>query len=336
LDKKHKVSHNILDQKRDDKILNSKNLAAKLLSIHEKYSDREEFPNKFDFSFTPLHEAMNLIIDKIGHKLNQKITEIDHRYTSCEFFLKPETILNLFDIKMRIRKCTFPKTYFFKKEDTRTVKIKNFRVSYDKVDAKKWKSEIKNAQKAKRKDEKSFTIQHNSRRLKTVLTKRLKTKKEIYNRKLFKYHSKVEKEPQEHNILDEFLSDSDNEPSKVSESDEIHDPALDELTASFKNLDNAHKYSYETNHRVFTFITPDFNFWHRYISISDTNQKSVVDQLGELPKNFRWLLAACANVINQDEKDVYRQLMILELEFFKNQKPVELQEVQPRSVALQW
>lgn len=336
LDKKYKATHNVLDQKRDDKFLNSKNLATKLLAMHQNDFDIEQETNKFEFSLTPLHDAFNAIISRMGHKMKKKIIEVDHCQRSFELFLKPKSIFNLFDIKIQIKKCTFPQTYFFKKEDTRCKSVKKFRVIHDGYDVQEWKNEVKKAQKAKKEDSKAFTIQHHSRRIQTLLKKRLKIKRDIYNRKLQRYKSKIAKEPLEHNILDEFLSDSDNEPRKVSESDEIYDPALDELTASLKKIDNAHKYDYETNHRVFTFITPDFNLWHRNIPITDHKQEDFEEEFVELPKNFRWLLAACANVINQEEKDVYRQLLIIELEFIKNQEPIELQKVQPVSIAPQW
>lgn len=334
LDKKYKSTHNVLDQKRDDKFLNSKNLAAKLFAMHQNDFNAEEESSKFEFSLTPLYDTFNTIIQRMGHKLNKKIIEVDHCQQSCELFLKPNNIVDLFEMKIKIKKCTFPQSYFFKKEDTRCKSVKKFRIIHDGFDVDEWKSEVKKAHKQKKEDSKAFTIQHHSRRIQTVLKKRLKIKRDIYARKLQIYKSKVAKEQQEHNILDEFLSD--NEPTKVSESDEIFDSTLDELTASLKKINNAHKYDYEMNHRVFTFIAPDFNLWHRNIPITDHKQEIFEDEFAELPRNFRWLLAACANVINQEEKDVYRQLMIIELEFIKNQEPIELQNVQPVSIAPQW
>lgn len=318
LSTKYKATHNVLDQKRDEKIFNSKNLASKLLSLHEMNElDNEEVPIKHSFSFTPLHDAMTAIINsKIGYKLNKNIIDIDHCTRSCKLFLKPSTELEHLNLKVKIKKCKFPKTYFFKKADSRTISVRKFRVVHDGFDVKEWKNDLKKSDKAAKKEKKKSLFLHHLRRTKTVLSNRLKQKTQEF--------------------IDGFLSDDENELTEVCESDEINDPTLDELTATLsKRLPKSCKYDYEMDSQNFTFITPDFNIWHRWIGINDSRQEHFDKQLAELPKKFRWLLAATANIINQEESEVYRQLMIIETEFIKHQRPIELNYAQ-QSITKQW
>lgn len=335
---KFKAAQNVSDQKRDEKIYNLKNLTNKLLSFHEANEmDTREVPLKYEFTFTPLHDAMSAIVQRLGKKLNKKIVNINHRNRTCEFFLKQSLLSEHFNFEMRFRKCTFPKTYFFKRDPNKYKKVK-VRVNHDGVTEDNWRSELIAKDKEYSKTKISNMIKFHSGRIKKVLANRLEVRENIVRRK-WQRKKRSDKEAHEKNFFDNILSDYDSDDEKeLDNTDEIDDKHLDAFTAALKKLEGPQIFDYEKDRRVFTFITPDFNLWHRFINCERSKSKTTVSnsKIAELPKNFRWLLAAAANVINQEELEIYQQLIIIESEFIKHQKPVELLEGQPFSSSNKW
>lgn len=314
---KKKKNFHFFEKKRQEKFANTQNLANKLLAMHNKneINEEEAFYSTNEISFTPLHDAFKAIIESsLGSKLNAKIIKSNHRFTTCTYFLKPKSLMNLFKFDIRIKKCIFPKNFTFKKAAVKENKIKFYKVVHDGVTQKAWMEE----KKVKPKEDQLAYHQLNYEK---ILAKRAAIQQEIKDirSKRQKAKSRIK---HEENFF-EYLFDDGNK-NKLKPQDEIAD--LNEFDAMFGNTREC---------RNITFVTPDFNLWHVNAPVIDYTSSSLEEIFPKLPKKFRWLLAVASSTINQSESDVYRQLVIIEREFIKL-KSIELLDAQPRGTGTYW
>lgn len=329
---KSKTKVNIHELKKDEKIKNSINLANKLFMLHG--GDDDEYNLNFDFTFTPLYDAMEAIIEsKIDEKLNKKIIEVNHRERHCGFFLNPKEMCELFDFPISIKKCTFPKSYFIK-TNFRGVLVNKYRLVHDDIDEKTWLEELKKSDKEARRKKKSQLYQWNSKRRKFILNKRYKVQSSINAKK----RARSEDNSKEKGIFDFILGKMSGRDLKRVQAgkDEIEEGDLDEFTAMLTQQSCRTKFEFEKIKSKLVFVAPDFNVWHRYIYFNSATFSDKANLYSELPKAFRWLMAVAANLIHQKEEEIYAELMIIEKEFMDLHHPIELLEAQPGISSKMW
>lgn len=332
---KKKKTHTIFEKKHDERSTNTQNLATKLMALHENDDDEEDELKDLPslFSLTPLYGAMKAIINSnLSSKLNQKIIQRNHRQLSCEIFLKqPET--SLFPFHLKYKKCTFPKIFCFGRKDPPS-KITVYEINHEDVNEKIWKNEMKQENETRKQLNHEKCMAYHQSRYTEIIEKRLEARSRV-RKKLKKRHIMKKEENHELDILDEIFVDyeSPNKKDEKDTSDEIAD--ITELESIFNNA-SFDKFNYEKIQRFATFVIPDFNYWRHFTRMDDDVALSHLDEeLSKLPKNFRWLLAATSNVINQSESEIYRHLNIIEDEFFKIGH-IELLDLQPEGLGRYW
>lgn len=327
-----KKSHHNVERKRNEKYENTTKLAQKLLALHDEEEEKERTYFSNQFSLTPLYNAMKAIsYCKLSSKLNQKIIERDHRRLSCEVFLKPQLIQNCVPFNIKVKKCTFPKVFCFKKDNPKGKSLKFFKIVHEKVNEKVWRNDLKEQEEIKKQKNREYHQKYHQKKYTELLLLRQEMKKRVRQKLKWRQMTRFHKEHHELNIFDEIFD----EECPVKEEDSVDEIAdLNELESIFSNV-SADKFNYDKNQRVSTFVVPDFNLWHRQIKVTSIT-KVHADDLAKLPRSFRWLIAAASNIIHQNDLEVYQQLFIIEREFIRNVGPVELLDAQPRGVSSFW
>lgn len=303
-----KSSLNKFQKENADKRMNTKFVVSKLLELHESESISSL---KFECSFTPLKDALD-VIRKSHHciDINEHIL-VDYNEHSSKYFLEPQKLLQIFnqtDIKLKVKKSTFPKNYCFKKSTGLNVKSstyssKEYKILHDTVDEKQWIRNFKEQQKKHESQKIEQEKLYHHRRMTDILVNRKDVMDAIKNKRKMANQS------------------SSNIAEALSESE---DSDYDEICTEFKLYTSKEKFK-----NKLIFRKPDFNFWQRRIQMNDTKLNGYSKDINKLPKSFLWLLNHAASVIHQSPAVLYFQLLVIENEFIQVCKPIELTDYTP-------
>lgn len=277
----------------------------KLLLLHEDEKN-PMFELKFDCSFTPLKDAIEVIKNSsINSKINEKLLA-DCSNTSCDYYLNPRRLVELFkskNVEIRTRKCTFPKTFCFiaaEKVINPNFKTTTYELSFDTLKETSWIKILRQKSEDEKKKNACAIIDYHNKRMSQVIKKRNEIKSEILDKK---HEDGISSCSDDSDKDDEFLKE---EICQVDE-DEDFEMSLFEEDGGL------------------VFIKPDFNLWHRKLEMFNNYVHSEADY-SKLPRSMKWLLDAASKTIYQDQIAVYKELMALENEFVNVYKPLELND----------
>jgi TATA box-binding protein-associated factor RNA polymerase I subunit B len=285
-------------KKTRDNVANAKFLVNNLSKNHER--DPIDYI-AFSTSFTPLVDAIDAIKESMFSKeLNHNIL-INHSSHSCEYFLKPKKLQDIFDLndvdkRLRITKATFPKNFCSKvyhKADRVFGSYRKCNITNKCEDAKEWIKAAKEKRKNKESESIKQEIEYSEKEAKRIEGKRSTFKADFKN---------SDKSTVEEEIYDPVSESSDDDIFSTKE-------ALEEMEIEFEDS--------------IEFVVPDFNLWHRMITKFFV-AKEVENAFNALPKSFQWLLNVAAKVINQNPNMLYAELLVIENAFLNTYAPLEL------------
>ncbi|CAO1437068.1 unnamed protein product [Diamesa serratosioi] len=332
-------SKNVRGKAKEQVEHNCRDILRKLIRQHNM-KESSQLPTDniramaFGASMTPMKDYFEHVLSSYADKMdfNKDIINVDHTKFDVEPFLTPKVFqdkLAEMDIAIKLQKTHVSKNFDFKRANPRNMYIeqKEYDLSHDVVRSKfemQNESSIEYEMKAKKQKD---------RRHQLIRKNKIKAERRLW-RELIKMKMKERKqdvmvdEPgnlQDTEIEDEDI-EADNKPIDYREptilddlsSDEESDVDYDELFDDY--LDE------ELDDENLKFLTPNFNFWHRFFAIRIDHPTLCLgmEEFEKLPRNFKWLLKECATILHQQPLSLYMELLIIENQFINVFQPVEL------------
>lgn len=315
------------DQQRVTAKLNAKELITKLSLKHSKNETMGSV--EFEATLNPMREYFQQILasDETNLKINRDIATQDFSETSCEAFLEPETFVESCEgemgIKVQTIKAAFPKSFVLKRQNSSIAYCNGkFELESDEETEEIWRNNLKTRNDKERKGKVKDDIAYHNKQLAQVLEKRKIWRMLINNKKensnILANKTTAEEEPQMFKEKSVLCGDTENTPHDDTEIEDVEQTSS-QLDQIFETHDREMKIQ---DHLMLVF--PDYNFWHKMISIPQSALNHRNEDIESLPQNFLWLLKFCSSFNNQHPTALYNQLLILENQFVNVFCPLEL------------